>query len=66
LQQMWERACPRSAARAALDLKGAKDLKASASRCAAQAALDLLNNAHPTPCTKNPYNFCPSPASKQR
>ena len=32
---------PRSAARAALDLKGAKDLKASAPRSAARAALDL-------------------------
>jgi len=32
---------PRSAARAALDLKGAEDPKASASRCAARAALDL-------------------------
>jgi len=35
------RLAPRSAARAALDLKGAKDLKASASRCAARAALGL-------------------------
>ena len=32
---------PRSAARAALDLKGAEDSEASASRCAARAALDL-------------------------
>jgi len=41
LQQMWERACPRCAARAALDLKSAEDSKARASRSAARAALDL-------------------------
>jgi len=33
---------PRSAARAALDLKGAEDLEVSTSRCAARAALDLM------------------------
>jgi len=37
---------PRSAARAALDLKGAEDLKASASRSAARAALDLMGAEH--------------------
>jgi len=35
---------PRCAARAALDLKGAKNPKAGASRSAARAALDLMNN----------------------
>jgi len=38
---------PRSAARAALDLKGAEDPKASASRCAARAALDLKGAEDP-------------------
>ncbi|MFF5865391.1 hypothetical protein, partial [Pseudomonas sp. NPDC012596] len=39
---------PRSAARAALGLKGAEDLKASASRSAARAALDRMNTASST------------------
>ena len=43
------RLAPRSAARAALDLKGAEDLKAGASRCAAQAALDLMGAIAFTP-----------------
>jgi len=38
---------PRSAARAALDLKGAEDPKASASRSAARAALDLKGAEDP-------------------
>ena len=38
---------PRSAARAALDLKGAEDLEASTSRCAARAALDLMGAEDP-------------------
>jgi len=38
---------PRSAARAALDLKGAEDPKAGASRCAARAALDLKGAEDP-------------------
>ncbi|MGE8387732.1 MAG: hypothetical protein ACN6O4_06860, partial [Pseudomonas sp.] len=45
---------PRSAARAALDLKGTTDLKASASRCAARAALDLKSAAKPTGMHSNP------------
>ena len=40
---------PRSAARAALDLKGAEDLKAGASRCAAQTALDIMGAIASTP-----------------
>ncbi|HYQ49337.1 MAG TPA: hypothetical protein VES70_02785, partial [Pseudomonas sp.] len=36
------RLAPRSAARAALDLKGAEDPKASVSRSAARAALDFI------------------------
>jgi len=42
---------PRSAARAALDLKGAEDLKASASRSAARTALDLKGAEDPKPST---------------
>ncbi|MBA1202729.1 hypothetical protein G7009_13360 [Pseudomonas capeferrum] len=38
---MWERVYPRSAARAALDLKGAEDLPTGTARSAARAALDL-------------------------
>jgi len=38
---------PRSAARAALDLKGAEDPKTSTSRCAARAALDLKGAKDP-------------------
>jgi len=49
LLQMWERACPRCAARAALDLKGAEDPKAGASRSAARAALGLCVTAKPKP-----------------
>jgi len=52
---------PRSAARAALDLQGAKDLKASASRSAARAALDLCITKDPKAGTPTP-----TPHTKKR
>jgi|GEM_PF-3392641 len=63
LQQMWELACQRCAARAALDLEGAGKTPACASRCAARAALDL-EGARKTPtCTSRCTAIHPQQAS---